>query len=144
VTKCAVNAYHLPGWAVFEMGNDETNEAHVMDIDESREGRRGRTLKTGKVWFNDNQSVMNCQVRDMSDNGARVRFEIPFNCPDRVALYFPIDEKQGHIRGCATKWNRGNEAGFRYTSPAMAVRLEDIPKLTEVAAWLSPTWTPVE
>ncbi len=114
-----------------------------MTNQESRSSRRGRTLKSGKVWFNENQSVMNCQVRDMSDGGARVRFEIPFECPDIVALYMPVDEKQGNIRGCQTKWVRGNEAGFCYSSDAQLVNLEDVPKFRMDAGWMSPTWTPV-
>ncbi len=114
------------------------------DTDDARRHRRARTLKTGKVWFNGNQSVMNCQVRNMSETGALVRFEIPFNCPDRVALYLPIDEKQGNIRGCETIWSHGTDAGLRYTSPAQLVKLEDIPKYKMDAAWMTPTWTPVE
>ncbi len=115
-----------------------------MDGEENRNYRRGRTLKTGKVWFNENQSVMNCQVRDMSDGGARVRFDIPFECPDMVALYFPIDEKQGHIRGCATKWVRGTEAGFCYLSKSEVVRLEDVPRHRIFETEMEATWTPVE
>ena len=115
-----------------------------MVDDERRGSLRRRTLKSGKVWFNGNQSVMDCQVRNMSDGGARVRFEIPFECPDSVALYFPVDEKEGHIRGCSTKWIKGNEAGFHYTTDAEHVLLADIPKFRFAAQWMQATWTPVD
>jgi hypothetical protein len=107
-----------------------------------RINRRGRTLKTGKVWFNDNQSVMNCQVRDMSETGSRVRFEIAFDCPEHVALYLPIDENEGHIRVCITKWVRGMEAGLYFRSKAQLVLWEDIPK--KVETWMKSTWAPID
>ena len=115
-----------------------------MDGEDGRIYRRGRTLKTGKVWFNDNRSVMNCQVRDMSDTGAKVRFEIAFDCPKRIALYLPIDEKHGHIRPCETKWVRGTEVGFRYLGEAQMVMIDDIPKYKMDEDWMTPTWTPIE
>ena len=103
----------------------------VQDGDQQDDGRikrRRRTLKTGKLWFNNYQSVMDCQVRDVSETGARVRFNQAFVCPVDVALYFPRDEYEGDLRRCVTKWVRNNEAGLLFTSDLVQTRFDDITK----------------
>ncbi len=108
---------------------------------ERRRERRERTLKSGKVWFNRNQNVLDCQVRDMSELGARVKFGIPFLCPERVSLYLPDDDMRGEIRDCEIKWNRGGEVGLVYMSNAQHVRLIDVPKVRTNALWAPPDLT---
>ena len=105
----------------------------MMDDTEDSDGRadrRGRTLKTGKLWFNDFQSVIDCQVRDLTDQGARVRFQETFPCPEQVALYFPIDVYEGNLRYCETKWVKENEAGLHFTSEAQMVKFDEISSLS--------------
>jgi len=98
------------------------------DTSDGRAQLRRRTLKSAKVWYNDYQSVMDCQVRDMSETGAKLRFVELFNCPDQVHLYFPYDEYQGYLRSCETKWVLGLEAGVAFTSDSQLVRLDELSK----------------
>ncbi len=99
---------------------------HAEVEHENRAHRRHRTLKTAQVIFNDENCVMNCHVRDMSEGGAKARFDIPFICPSEIILYFPIDEKQGQIRHCETAWIKGTDVGFRFRSDSHSVHLDEI------------------
>ena len=96
---------------------------------EYRRYQRLRVLKTAKVWFNDFRSVMNCQVRDLSQGGAKVRFYNRFVCPNRVGLYLPYDDVRGEIRLCRIKWRLGTEVGLHFMSAPIKVRYDDVPDL---------------
>ncbi|MDP6951778.1 MAG: PAS domain S-box protein [Alphaproteobacteria bacterium] len=54
--------------------------------DEVRIEKRKKVYKGARLSFNDEQSVMNCIVRDVSDNGARLEFKSHFDCPQYATL----------------------------------------------------------
>ena len=82
---------------------------------EGRDNRRRRTLKTGRIWFNDNKSVMDCQVRDLSPTGAKVLFAQKFACPAKVRLQLPDGVEEGIYLRAERTWVRGLEVGLRFT-----------------------------
>ena len=90
--------------------------------DEATDGRytqRRRTIKAGRVWFNNEQSVMDCQVRDLSATGAKLRFVEPFACPERVKLQLPDGEQKGIFLRAERIWVRRTEIGVRFTDGDM-------------------------
>ena len=82
---------------------------------EGRVNRRRRTIKTGRIWFNDDQSVMDCQVRDLSTTGAKIRFVQEFACPAQVKLQLPDGEQEGIFLRAERVWLREREVGLRFT-----------------------------
>ena len=82
---------------------------------DGRDNQRRRTIKTGKVWFNNDQSVMDCRVRDLSPTGAKVRFVQEFGCPAQVKLQLPDGEQQGIFLRAERIWLRQREVGLRFT-----------------------------
>lgn len=85
------------------------------DANEGRDDQRRRTVKTGRVWFNNDQSVMDCRVRDLSSTGAKVRFVQEFACPAKVRLQLPDGEQEGIYLRAERVWVRGLEAGLHFT-----------------------------
>ena len=91
--------------------------------DDKRDGERRRTIKSGLVWFNSNQTVLTCQVRDLSATGAKIRFlkdherYLSFNTqspPDRVTLQLPEGENPGVSLWAETVWVSGKDVGLRF------------------------------
>lgn len=64
----------------------EPPEPAELGKDEVRAEKRKKAYKGARLSFNDEQSVMNCIVRDMSENGARLEFKSHFDCPQYATL----------------------------------------------------------
>ncbi len=64
----------------------EPREPSEIGKDEVRAEKRKKAYKGARLSFNDEQSVMNCIVRDMSENGARLEFKSHFDCPQYATL----------------------------------------------------------
>jgi two-component system cell cycle response regulator len=87
-----------------------------MGDDDKRRTRRQRVLKEGRIITLDNQSVVNCVVRDVSDTGARLK------CGDQVAVPSEFRLQVGHertVRPARTVWRRGNEIGIVFTGSSV-------------------------
>ncbi len=86
----------------------EANAATVpsgssADADTKLDGRcsvRHRVYKAASLSFNNDGSVMNCIVRDMSDSGARLEFESYFDCPRLSRLHM----SDGRSFDCEVRW----------------------------------------
>jgi hypothetical protein len=78
---------------------------------DGRHTKRKRTLKTGKIVYNNKMCVIDCQIRDMSESGCRVRITNTVGIPRRVELIVPMDSKQ---RECEVVWKTRSELGIRY------------------------------
>ena len=85
------------------------------DADENRDIRRRRTFKTGRIWFNDDKSVMDCQVRDLSPTGAKVLFAQNFACPAKIRLQLPDGAQEGIFLRAERVWVRELEVGLHFT-----------------------------
>lgn len=82
---------------------------------DGRDNQRRRTIKTGRIWFNQDQSVMDCQIRDLSPTGAKIRFVQEFACPTQVKLQLPDGEQPGIFLRAERIWLRQREVGLRFT-----------------------------
>ena len=87
----------------------------MSDANEARDNQRRRTIKTGRIWFNDDQSVMDCQVRDLSNTGAKLRFAEEFACPARFKLQLPDGEQPGVYLRAERVWVNEREVGLHFT-----------------------------
>ena len=82
--------------------------------DEHRREHRKRTLKQGRVVLS-NSSAIDCKLRDISENGARVVFAGAVSLPDEFRLYNVSDKLIVPVR---LKWQRGLEAGVEFVGPS--------------------------
>lgn len=79
--------------------------------DDARRAQRQRTLRAGRIAFNSGMSTANCQIRDVSDQGCRVKLETTLGIPDRFALHF----LNGNVkRACEVKWRKAEEMGLAF------------------------------
>jgi hypothetical protein len=75
-----------------------------------REVRRVRHLS---AWITvQDRASAECQVMDMSKNGAKIVAEIPLAVPDRFRLAF---SQGGQTRGCEVIWRHGRVLGVKFT-----------------------------
>jgi hypothetical protein len=65
----------------------------------------------GCVFFNKRRSAIDCLIRDISDQGARIIFSGAVNVPDIVDLYIPPKEE---TVGARVQWRRGDEVGLAF------------------------------
>jgi hypothetical protein len=81
----------------------------------SRQGRRYRSLKTGRLWFNLRRSSLDVVITDYSEKGARVRMSIPMPCPARFELEV-LNPGPGMFvaKKCELRWQRGTTVGVLF------------------------------
>jgi len=80
------------------------------DTEEHRAAQRRRTLKKGKIVFDDQKCIFDCVVKDVSDTGARLVVNAWFECPDQVTLQI-ID---GPTHECQVVRHNETELGVKY------------------------------
>jgi hypothetical protein len=71
---------------------------------------RRRTLLSAKIVFHDRQAVLNCMIRDMSENGAKLIFGVVPSCPKS----FDLVMSSGAVRRCEIAYRRENTIGVRF------------------------------
>jgi hypothetical protein len=89
-----------------------------MTDDDKRRTQRQRVLKDGRIITLDNQSIVNCVVRDLSATGARLK------CGDQVAVPNEFRLQVGSertMRPARAVWRRGNDVGIRFIGPPVPV-----------------------
>ena len=79
-------------------------------MEEKRQTIRHRVLKGGHVVFNDGRSTISCIARDISEDGAKLRFETVIGVPDRFALVL----HDGTRHACVVRWRTANELGVHF------------------------------
>jgi hypothetical protein len=77
---------------------------------EQRHSRRRSTLKRGKIIFNNSHCVVECTVRDLSEEGARLELPCHLDLPEVVMLNIP----GGPSRDCEIVWSSNTELGVRF------------------------------
>ncbi len=75
---------------------------------------RRRQYKSAKLIFNDNQSVVDCVLRNISTTGARVQVGGWFDCPEQVLLKI----SKGLSYSSDVVWSRDNQLGLRFHEQA--------------------------
>jgi hypothetical protein len=108
------------GQAVRETGQGRGRVATTQISDRRRAKRAGasprrdkdrnKTLKSAKIVFNKNQSVIDCFVRDLSDTGAK----LVFGALTAVPRTFLLELHDGTRRECERVRTVGKEIGVRF------------------------------
>ena len=60
---------------------------------ERRRATRQKSFLRGCVYFNKRRGAVDCLIREISDEGARIIFSDTVNVPDVVELYIPQKEQ---------------------------------------------------
>lgn len=78
--------------------------------DERRASPRRRTIKGGHIVVNDGFSTFNCTVRDMSEDGARLKVDGVIGIPDS----FQLAMNDGQKFACTVAWRTEREIGVKF------------------------------
>jgi hypothetical protein len=82
-------------------------------MQERRKGHRGRTYLGGQVAFNNRGSTIDCLVRNLSQDGAKIVFSSPATIPSEFDLMI---RQKGHSRRARIAWRSEIEAGVAFVS----------------------------
>ncbi len=88
--------------------SNENLDAAATPAEERRDALRRRTLFAGKIIFNQQSSVFNCVVRNISDAGACLEIDSPVGIPDQFEL---LVEGAGIKADYRVIWRRGKRIG---------------------------------
>lgn len=109
------NVYALGKRQVEETGA----ELPVVDpANDSRSNRRGRVLKTGRIWIDGDLTPFQCTVRDVSSEGARVKLRETETLPEQFEfeiMHVHDNRIAEHVRRrVQVIWRSDRELGLRY------------------------------
>ncbi|MFL6797750.1 MAG: PilZ domain-containing protein [Xanthobacteraceae bacterium] len=84
-------------------------------MSERRGSTRQKSFLRGCVYFNNKRSAIDCLVRDVSAEGARLIFSEAVSVPDRIDLHIPQKDETltAHV-----EWRHGDEIGVAFRAPA--------------------------
>jgi len=80
-------------------------------MEERRKRRRTRALKAGKIVFNRRLSVIDCTVRDLTEDGACLVVASVVGVPDAFDLLIPFDNLK---RSCRVIWKMAGKIGVTF------------------------------
>ena len=79
---------------------------------EHRAQQRRSTLKGGKIVFNAGRSTIDCTVRNLSRDGAKLQVASVVGIPDAFDLLLPNTARQP----CRIAWRKVKEVGVVFTA----------------------------
>jgi hypothetical protein len=84
---------------------------------ERRHTARKKSFLRGCLYFNKRRSAVDCLIRDISNEGARVVFSDAVSVPDMVELYIPQKEETilAHVQ-----WRHADELGLAFPDSVSA------------------------
>lgn len=77
---------------------------------EERTAQRHRTLKGGRIVFNEGHSTFTCTIRNLSETGAKLQVTSILGIPQRFSL--AMDD--GRNFECESVWHTETEIGVRF------------------------------
>ncbi len=77
---------------------------------ENRTAQRRTTLKGGKIVFNAGRSTIDCTVRNLSRDGAKLVVASVVGVPDSFDLLLP----NTHRQPCKVIWRKAKEIGVEF------------------------------
>ncbi len=83
-------------------------------MQERRHNQRARTLRAGKILFNNKRSVIDCMIRNMSGNGACLLVASVVGIPPIFDL---LIEGEAVSRRCKAVWHGQNRIGIEFNGP---------------------------
>ena len=73
-------------------------------MDERRRSERQRSLLRGRVYFNNGRCSLDCLIRDISYEGARIVFSDPVSIPDVIRLAIPKQNRMMDATRAVAPW----------------------------------------
>src|SRR5262245_57320611 len=90
-------------------------------MDERRREHRNRTLRSGKIVFNNKRSVLDCVIRNQSDTGACLQVSNPAGVPARFEL---IGDGASHA--CHVIWRSETRIGIEFSAADAPARSPEL------------------
>jgi hypothetical protein len=87
-------------------------------MDDKRKTPRRRVLKEGKIIFADGMRVIDCTIRDMSDQGARLLIANSVGVPETFHLF---EKSSGMIYPATVIWRQPSSIGVKFDGPPTSV-----------------------
>jgi len=78
---------------------------------EQRDLRRRRSLKGGRIVFNNGSSTIDCIIKNLSEGGARVQVENSMGIPTQFMLFL---DDGGPAKSCVVKWRTTTALGVAF------------------------------
>jgi|EndMetStandDraft_5_1072996.scaffolds.fasta_scaffold00429_4 PAS domain-containing protein len=94
----------------------ERGQSWCSTMSERRKTPRNRSLKGGKILFNDKRSVITCTVRNLSTVGANLHVRSALGVPAFFELMLDGDTQ---ARSCQVVWKAPNRIGVEFSSPVI-------------------------
>jgi hypothetical protein len=82
--------------------------------DDKRKHARRKVLWSAKVIYNDRSCTLDCQIRDISKKGCRIRLKDPVLLPRFFEIVMPDSPEP---RPCEVRWRTTNELGVMFVDP---------------------------
>ena len=77
---------------------------------DKRREPRPLVIKAATLVFNSGNCSMDCQILDLTKNGARLKPADMLVCPNEFTLKLP----QGLVHDCDVRWRKGDVLGVRF------------------------------
>jgi hypothetical protein len=87
-------------------------------MDDKRKSPRRRVLKEGRIVFADGMRVIDCTIRDMSTEGARLLIANTVGLPDTFTLY---EKSTGMPYPASVAWRQSNALGIKFEGPGSSI-----------------------
>jgi hypothetical protein len=94
-------------------------------MQDRRRSPRHKTLLAGQIVYGANRFTIDCAVRDLSADGAKLTFAGAPGLPDEFDLEIP---QRGQTCRCEVRWRKGSQLGVLFRAVAIRpvhVRLAD-------------------
>jgi hypothetical protein len=79
---------------------------------ERRKPARRKTLKGGRIIFNEGWGTFSCTIRNISESGAKLQVESVLGIPSEFTLNF---DDGSPPRKCVVKWRNPTTLGVEFT-----------------------------
>jgi hypothetical protein len=81
-------------------------------MSEQRKSARRKTLKGGRIVFNQGWATFSCTIRNISETGAKLQVESVLGIPSEFTLNF---DDGSPPRKCVVKWRQPTTLGVEFT-----------------------------
>jgi PilZ domain len=88
-------------------------------MNDKRKITRRRVLKVGKIVFADGMRVIDCTIRDMSKDGARLLLGTSIGVPDSFFLY---EQSTGMLYPSSVIWRQPKTVGIKFDGEPSSIQ----------------------
>ena len=81
------------------------------EMGEPRKSQRARTMLGAQIIFNNRSSTVDCQIRNMSEDGAKIIVHDHLSIPQHFEFHVP---QKGRSFRAKVIWRKDNEAGLEF------------------------------